>query len=119
RMQNLINEHAGNSQTMGQLFDRLERHGVSAIPNIASTWRVTGISFRLGNEVMKGSDLGRSFSWQGLQKRGITYEHDRDFQRVRQSFEREKLGGPGKTRDRTAPHEPLGTGRLSGSAGAL
>jgi hypothetical protein len=67
---------------MGEFVSNLESKGVDVIPNIAKTGQITGISFRLNGEMMKGSDLGRSFTWMGLQKRGINYEQNRDFQRI-------------------------------------
>ncbi|NVN97661.1 hypothetical protein HXX01_05590, partial [Candidatus Nomurabacteria bacterium] len=40
--------------------------------------RISGISFNLNGEIMKGSDLGKGYTFSGLQKRGINYELYRD-----------------------------------------
>lgn len=64
--------------TATEFIERLQRVGVETIPNLQSTGRVSGISFRQGEELMKGSDLGRGFSWGALQKRGLDYEQERD-----------------------------------------
>ena len=56
---------------------RLEKFGVEVLPNVASTGRISGISYRHNDIIMKGSDLGKGYSWAGLQKRGLTYEQDR------------------------------------------
>jgi len=64
--------------TATEFIEKLQRVGVETIPNLQSTGRVSGISFRQGEELMKGSDLGRGFSWGALQKRGLDYDQERD-----------------------------------------
>jgi hypothetical protein len=64
--------------TATEFIEKLERVGVEVIPNLQSTGRVSGISFRQGDELMKGSNLGRGYSWQGLQQRGLSYDPERD-----------------------------------------
>jgi hypothetical protein len=64
--------------TATEFMEKLQRVGVETIPHVQSTGRVSGISFRQGDELMKGSDLGRGFSWGRLQERGLTYEPERD-----------------------------------------
>jgi hypothetical protein len=64
--------------TATEFIEKLQRVGVETIPNLQSTGRVSGISFRQGEELMKGSDLGRGFSWGALQKRGLNYDQERD-----------------------------------------
>jgi len=84
-LQNVINQAARGRPTMSEFVSRLEGRNVAVIPNIAKTGHLSGISFRLDGEMMKGSDLGRSFTWQGLQKRGVNYDENRDFQRISQA----------------------------------
>jgi hypothetical protein len=64
--------------TATEFIEKLERVSVEVIPNLQSTGRVSGISFRQGDELMKGSDLGRGFSWGALQQRGLSYDPERD-----------------------------------------
>ena len=45
---------------------------------------------------MKGSDLGKSYTAAGIQKRGISYEQDRDFAAVRRSIERDAVRAFGR-----------------------
>ncbi|MGD7195683.1 relaxase/mobilization nuclease domain-containing protein [Ralstonia pseudosolanacearum] len=40
--------------------------GLQLIPNLASTGRMNGFSFRFDGEVMKGSDLGSKYKWAKL-----------------------------------------------------
>lgn len=66
-----------DSPTATEFIERLQFSGVEVIPYIKDG-RATGISFRKGKELMKGSDLGRGFSWNALQQRGLDYNQERD-----------------------------------------
>lgn len=67
-----------DSPTVGEFIDRLQLSGVETIPYIQNTGRVSGVTFRRGKELMKGSDLGRGFSWNALCERGLDYRQERD-----------------------------------------
>jgi hypothetical protein len=70
---------ARDRPTMGDFAGRLEAQGVGVRLNVASTGRVSGISYELDGVAFKGSYVGRAYSWQGLQDRqGIAYEAGRD-----------------------------------------
>jgi hypothetical protein len=60
-----------------QFIEKLQAMGVETIPYIKDG-RATGVSFRKGGQLMKGSDLGRGFSWPALQERGLDYHQERD-----------------------------------------
>lgn len=72
KLQMMIDQASRDRPSMNQLFERLEASKVEVIPNVAKTGHISGISFRLDGELMKGSDLGRGYSWNGLLKKGIT-----------------------------------------------
>ena len=76
-LQNLVDKALHNQPDYAEFTRRLEKSGVEALPNVASTGRISGISYRHNDIIMKGSDLGKGYSWAGLQKRGLTYEQDR------------------------------------------
>lgn len=78
--------------TATEFIEKLQRVGVETIPNLQSTGRVSGISFRQGEELMKGSDLGRGFSWGALQKRGLNYEPERDRPAMEAAKQRAEIG---------------------------
>jgi hypothetical protein len=80
------------SPTATEFIERLQLSGVEAIPYVQKSGRVTGISFRKGKEMMKGSDLGRGFSWNALQERGLSYDEQRDRPAVETARERASLG---------------------------
>jgi hypothetical protein len=82
-LQNLVREAVKNAPTVVQFAERLTAAGVSVIANLATTGTFSGFSFGFEGISFKGSQLGKLFSWKGLQEQGVTYEQDRD---------REKLG---------------------------
>lgn len=71
-----------------EFIERLNRVGVEVIPYFRSADLVTGVSFRMGKQLMKGSDLGRGYSWPGLQKRGLEYDRERDLAALREAHGR-------------------------------
>ncbi|MEG6502866.1 MULTISPECIES: relaxase/mobilization nuclease domain-containing protein [unclassified Desulfovibrio] len=76
-LQTLVDKALHNQPGYAEFTRRLEKSGVEVLPNVASTGRISGISYRHSGIIMKGSDLGKGYSWAGLQKRGLTYEQDR------------------------------------------
>lgn len=61
--------------------ERLESAGVFVLPALASTGRLNGFSFSTDRtHWFKGSDLGKNYGLAGLQKKGVTYDKDRDRQ---------------------------------------
>jgi len=72
KLQMMIDHASRDRPSMSQMFERLEASKVEVIPNVAKTGHISGISFRLDGELMKGSDFGRGYSWNGLLKKGIT-----------------------------------------------
>lgn len=65
------------------LMDRLEAAGVAVRINMATTGRISGLSFALQGVAFKGSDLGKHYTWNQLLRR-IDYEQDRDTQAIAQ-----------------------------------
>lgn len=76
-MQSLVDKALAQGTDYKKFCAGLERQGVSVLPNEASTGRISGISFKHNDITMKGSDLGKGYTWGGLQKRGLYYEQDR------------------------------------------
>ncbi len=75
----------GNLQAFCEGF---ENAGVGLRANLANTGKMNGFSFEYEGVSMKGSDLGKAYTWQGLQRRGLSYEQDRD----RETLERYRGG---------------------------
>jgi hypothetical protein len=73
-LQEIVDQEAKHSPTMSMFVRNLERRGVRVIPNMAANGRISGVSFDLNGEIMKGSDFGKGYTFSGLQKRGILYD---------------------------------------------
>lgn len=97
QLQQLCDAAAKGSHSMGSYIERLEVSGVEVIPTTQLAGaKLSGLQYRLDGVVMKGSDLGKSYSPAGLEKRGISYEQDRDGAAIRSSQQREagRRAGP-------------------------
>jgi hypothetical protein len=79
RLKELVREAAQGRPSMSDFVARLEASGVQVRANIARTGHVSGISYRLDNVAVKGSRLGRAYSFVGLQREfGVRYDSGRD-----------------------------------------
>ena len=102
RLQEIIKEAVRDRPDMGRFIERLELARVNVRCNIQSTGRVAGISYELDGVAFKGSQLGKSYAWDGLQKElGVNYEQSRDLARCRQAAERGKPVEPGRSVEQT------------------
>lgn len=127
QLQQLCEAAAKGCGSFTQYQERLEAAGVELVPVAQQGGaKLTGLSYRLEGVTMKGSDLGRAYTAAGVQKRGITYEQDRDLAAVRRSIEREadrKSGEPdrgseaGASGERRVSSPDAGTSR-PGNGGA-
>jgi hypothetical protein len=79
QLKTLICEAAKDAPTMTEFVRRLRAKGVHVRANIARTGHVSGISYRLDRVAVKGSGLGRPYTFQGVQKeQGVRYDRTRD-----------------------------------------
>ncbi|MCL4839458.1 MAG: relaxase/mobilization nuclease domain-containing protein, partial [Thermoanaerobaculia bacterium] len=84
RLQDLLDRAAADRPSMSVFLERLREAGVEAVPRVATTGHVSGISYGLEGASFRGSTLGRSYSWRGLQERlGVDYQSERDLSAVR------------------------------------
>jgi relaxase-like protein len=78
-LQRAVREAASDRPDVTTFVERLQARGIEVLPNVASTGRVTGISYLAQGYTFKGSTLGSAFSWRGIQERlGVVYEAERD-----------------------------------------
>lgn len=77
-LQQIVDAATAEPGSVFDFMDRIEAAGAVARPNVASTGKMNGFSFDFGGIPFKGSDLGKSYTWKGLEGRGITYDQDRD-----------------------------------------
>lgn len=77
-LQGHVQDALKDTPTATQFIEKLQLVNVDVIPYVGKDGRATGVSFRKGKQLMKGSDLGRGFSWNALQERGLDYHQGRD-----------------------------------------
>ena len=120
--QQLCDAAAQGCDSFTGYVERLEAVGVALIPVVQlGGAKLSGVSYRLDGTMMKGSDLGRSYAAAGIQKRGISYEQDRDAEAVRRCLQREAtraFDAPDRGGASGEGTERRGTGRAAGAAGA-
>jgi hypothetical protein len=110
----LIREAAKDRPTMSEFVRRLQSSGVQVRANIASTGHVSGISYRLERIAVKGSGLGRTYSFEGLQKQGVRYDKARDLPALERAAQATKGLGPLRRRPLRLPVPARALGRLPG-----
>lgn len=76
QLQALIDAATIDKPGFADFIDRMTCAGVSIMPS-GKTGAAQGISFAFGGQPFKGSDLGKSYAWKGLQAR-IDYSLERD-----------------------------------------
>ncbi len=97
RLRRLINRAALESNTVSEWTERLARLGVGVQANLGGD-HVSGVSFWFEGRLIKGSALGRRFSWKALADR-LDYRPERDLPRLRQARKavgRAKLAAQGR-----------------------
>lgn len=56
----------------------LEAAGIDVRPNIASTGKMSGFAYGIGDVLVTAKSLGKSYTWANLQLAGLSFEPDRD-----------------------------------------
>ncbi len=113
----LIREAVKGKPTMGEFVRRLEARGVQVRANIARTGHVSGISYRLDRVAVKGSGLGRAYSFDGLQRvHGVRFDAGRDLRALERAAKATKGMEPLRRRRRPfrLPSPSRALGRLPG-----
>lgn len=119
-LQQLCDAAAKESQSISDYVRHLERFGVDVIPTTQKEGaKLSGLQYRKDGVVMKGSDLGKSYSPAGLAKRGISYEQDRDDAAVRRCQQREAGRGIGTAHEGVGQHGDAERQAISRDAGAI
>lgn len=76
QLQSLIDTATADKPTFTDFVERMTGAGVSIFPS-GKTGAAQGISFEYSGQPFKGSDLGKSYAWKGLQAR-IDYDPECD-----------------------------------------
>lgn len=117
-LQGIVDEALLEPGGVFDFMDRIEAAGAIARPNVAKTGRMNGFSFMLNGIAFKGSDLGKAYTWKGLQERGVDYEQDRDGAALRERAS-QTLEGTGAINNRSTDSSDTAagsSGRRSGAA---
>ena len=94
----------------------LEALGIVVEPNLASAGKLSGFAYHFGDYRFTSSSLGRGYTLGNMEKKGVTYEPDRDVEAIRRAKDRAtSFLADGRTGDDTpgASHE-AGTGATAG-----
>lgn len=83
RVAALIDGILSDGATVSELIERLEDAGIAVHPNVASTGRVSGLAYEIDCVRVTSKGMGRGFTWENMQKRGLHYEPDRDDEAIR------------------------------------
>lgn len=94
RLQKLVDNALKEKPELRAFINKLAQDEVEIKLNQASTGRINGISFCLDGVALKGSDLGKAYTWKSLQKRGLHHDQVRYGERHEHRFEREREGTP-------------------------
>lgn len=87
-LQQLVDESVSDGLHVETMLDRLEAAGVKVVPNVAKTGRLNGFKFGYKGVWFTGQQLGKSYTWSQLSKRGVQYEQESDGQRLVERAER-------------------------------
>jgi len=76
-LQNTIDELLITASDIPRFIEALRGHDITPLPNISSTGRMNGFSFKYSGIAFKASQLGKTYSWANLQEK-LHYEPERD-----------------------------------------
>ncbi|MGC0929519.1 relaxase/mobilization nuclease domain-containing protein [Pantoea agglomerans] len=76
-LQHTIDELLLTANDIPRFIEALREHGITPVPNIATSGRMNGFSFEYAGIAFKASQLGKSYSWANLQAK-LRYEPERD-----------------------------------------
>ncbi|MBD2186433.1 relaxase/mobilization nuclease domain-containing protein [Planktothrix sp. FACHB-1355] len=77
QLQSLIDECVASRSTMPELIERLQSEGVEIKIRMTRTGCIKGISYQLNDIAFNGTQLGKAYTFYGLQKyRGISYDSE-------------------------------------------
>ncbi|MEG4854349.1 relaxase/mobilization nuclease domain-containing protein [Microcoleus sp. B5-D4] len=79
QLQDLIDEVTQDNPSMSEFVERLQQQGVEVQVGLTRTGFSKGISYNLDGVALSGTQLGKAYTFCGLQKhRGVSYDKGRD-----------------------------------------
>ena len=84
----IIDQSAQGKPTFSEFLQRLEKNGVTPLPSV-NVRGLNGMSYQFRGKAVKGSDIGRAYTAQGLRERkGVLYSPERDDAAIRTALEK-------------------------------
>lgn len=74
-LQEIISKTLTQTMLLGDFIQELQKNQVEVKLNQASTGTISGISFSMNGVSFKGSKLGKGYTWNALQQKGLYYEN--------------------------------------------
>lgn len=79
QLQDLIDQVTLDNPSMPEFVERLQQQGVEVQVRLTRTGLSKGISYNLNGVAFSGTQLGKAYTFSGLQKhRGVSYDQQRD-----------------------------------------
>ncbi|WP_419780575.1 relaxase/mobilization nuclease domain-containing protein [Maridesulfovibrio sp.] len=78
QLQNKVKEALNAYKNLNLFIKKLSTNNIEVRLNRAKNGNIRGISFALNGITMKGSSLGKSYSWNGLQQRGLYEQNEKN-----------------------------------------
>jgi hypothetical protein len=79
QLQDLIDEVTQDNPSMPEFVERLQQQGVEVQVTLTGIGFSKGISYNLDGVALSGTQLGKAYTFSGLQKhRGVSYDQQRD-----------------------------------------
>jgi hypothetical protein len=115
RLQESVDNAMREKPELRTFINRLAQDGVGTKLHQASTGRISGISFSLDGVALKGSALGKAYTWNSLQKRGLHHEQIRHGAGHESGFEQRAGEGAPDSRQRAERGGNIGNAPESAS----
>jgi hypothetical protein len=88
QLQRSLDQATQSPVTMPQLIGQLQKNGISVRIRDRQPGEITGISYELNGIAFSGTDLGKAYTFQGLQKyRRVNYDSHRDTKLIKKLVE--------------------------------
>jgi hypothetical protein len=101
QLQDIIDEVAQDNPSMPEFVERLQQQGVEVQVKLTRNGFSKGISYNLNEVAFSGTQLGKAYTFSGLQKhRGISYDKGRDSARIEALMQPQHLASvPGEAEE--------------------
>ncbi|MCU0546115.1 MAG: relaxase/mobilization nuclease domain-containing protein [Oscillatoriaceae cyanobacterium Prado104] len=93
QLQESIDRITQDSPSMSEFVERLRQQGVEVQVSLAKTGEIKGISYSLNGVAFNGTQLGKAYTFSGLQKHcNVSYDRERDCPQIEVLMQQQKLG---------------------------